>query len=424
MKGSRWFVIGIVLFLLLMFAVEYHLPKQFVWKPTFSRYDGQPFGCLLFDSLLSVSLPSGYSLSRKTLYQLEQEDTAGRRGVLIIADRLDLGNPDMDALFSMAERGDRIMLVSNRFGNHLQDTLHFYNYSSYFSPVALKKYATSMLDKDTIYWVGDTAVYAPAVYCAYPSLCNSYFWVMDSLSNRLAEKRLPKEELAVHLSEGDTVSDGRSYPLTAWSRTWGKGEIILVSTPLLLTNYGILDGNNVHYVFRLLSRMTGLPVIRTEAYMQTTMQEQRSPFRYLLAHRPLRWALYLTMITIVLFMAFTAKRRQRAIPVVREPENKSLEFTKLIGTLYYQKKDHAGLVRKKFVYFAEILRREIQVDIEAVGDDEHSFQRIAQKTGKDVETIRKLIVELRPIVYGGRMLMAEDMKRLIDRMNEIISDIK
>ncbi len=45
--------------------------------------------------------------------------------------------------------------------------------------------------------------------------------------------------------------------------------------------------------------------------MKETAAVQQSPFRYFLAHEPLRWALYLTMITIILFMIFTAKRRQR-----------------------------------------------------------------------------------------------------------------
>ena len=30
MKGSHWFIIFIVAFLVIMFAVEYHLPKKFV----------------------------------------------------------------------------------------------------------------------------------------------------------------------------------------------------------------------------------------------------------------------------------------------------------------------------------------------------------------------------------------------------------
>ena len=122
-------------------------------------------------------------------------------------------------------------------------------------------------------------------------------------------------------------------------------------------------------------------------------------------------------------MIFTAKRRQRVIPVAREPENKSLEFTELIGTLYYQKKDHADLVRKKFTYFAEELRKDIQVDIEEVADDERSFHRIAQKTGLETDDIAKFIREMRPVIYGGRVISEEEMKLLIDKMNEIINHI-
>jgi len=52
MRGSHWFIICIVSFLVLMFAIECRLPKKFVWTPTFSHYDKQPFGCAVFDSLL------------------------------------------------------------------------------------------------------------------------------------------------------------------------------------------------------------------------------------------------------------------------------------------------------------------------------------------------------------------------------------
>ena len=34
MRGSRWFIFFVLAFLLLMFAIEYHLPKKFVWVPT------------------------------------------------------------------------------------------------------------------------------------------------------------------------------------------------------------------------------------------------------------------------------------------------------------------------------------------------------------------------------------------------------
>lgn len=138
MKGNHWFIAGIIVFLVLMFAIECRLPKKFVWNPTFSHYDKQPFGCAVFDSLLSSSLPKGYSLSRKTFYELEQEDTTLRRGILVVTDNLHLTDVDVEAMLKMAGRGDRIMLVGSSFSRILKDTLGFECSYSYFSPSALK----------------------------------------------------------------------------------------------------------------------------------------------------------------------------------------------------------------------------------------------------------------------------------------------
>ena len=422
MKASRWFIVFIVAFLLIMFAIEYNLPKKFVWTPTFSHYDEQPLGCALFDSLLSSSLPHGYSMSKETFYQME-EDTVDKMGILVIANSLSMVKADVNALLKMAERGNKIMLVSNNYPKLLEDTLGFYCTYSHFNAAAFRKYASSIFRKDSIYWVADS-VYSRQLYRCYPQFCNSSFRRYDSkVIRKLAEKDMT-DAIGDMLADSDSVKVYSNYhPLLAMARPWGEGEIILVSTPLLFTNYGVLDENNANYIFRLLSQMGELPIVRSEGYMKATAQVQQSPLRYLLAHQPLRWALYLTMITILLFMIFTAKRRQRAIPVVREPANKSLEFTELIGTLYFQKKDHVDLVRKKFAYLAEELRREIQVDIEEVADDKRSFERIARKTGMDAGEIAEFIHEVRPVLYGGRVIDSEQMKVFIDKMNEIINHI-
>lgn len=406
MKGNHWFIAGIIVFLVLMFAIECRLPKKFVWNPTFSHYDKQPFGCAVFDSLLSSSLPKGYSLSRKTFYELEQEDTTLRRGILVVTDNLHLTDVDVEAMLKMAGRGDRIMLVGSSFSRILKDTLGFECSYSYFSPSALKKYATALLSKDSLCWVGDSAVYPQQTFCFYPQLCQSYFFA-DSISSKvLAEKLLP-EKLLIRLPCRFLGERGKLYwlPLPCFYELWCAGW------------------EECGLSFRILSQMGGFPIVRTEGYMKETAQAQMSPFRYFLSQPPLRWALYLSMVSILLFMIFTARRKQRAIPVIREPENKSLEFAELIGTLYYQKKDHADLVRKKYLYFAEELRREIQVDVEEVAEDERSFGRIARKTGMEAGEIAAFIREVRPVVYGGRSISEEEMKRLVDKMNEIINHI-
>lgn len=437
MKRNRWFILFIVAFLAVMFAVECNLPKKFVWTPTFSRYDTQPFGCAVFDSLLSVSLPGSYTLSKKTFYQLEREDTLCRRGILAVAYDIFLSELDVKSLLKMAERGNKIMLVSTTFSRYLKDTLNFESYRYYFSPMSLKKYAVSLSAKDSICWVGPRDIYPRQTFYFYPHLCSSYFRV-DSLAGEVLSQKVLHADEYRHDTGTDSISsetrkvmadsleigtDTVCYCPVAITYPVGKGEVILVSTPLIFTNYGMLDEGNSTYIFRLLSQMGELPVVRTEGYTGETAEVRQSPFRYLLSRQPLRWALYLTMAGILLFMITSARRRQRAIPVIREPANKSIEFIELIGTLYYQKGEHADLVRKKFIYFAEELRREIQVDVEEAADDERSFHKIARKTGMDAEEIAKLIREVRPVVYGGRTVDADRMKMLVDKMNEITNHI-
>lgn len=413
MKSGSRFVIFILILFSVVFAVNYRLPKKFVWIPTFAPNDKQPFGCALTDSLLAASLPSGYTLSDKTFYQMAQEDSSHLRGILLITDDVELSELDVEAILKLAERGNNVLLAGDWLGWALEDTLGIFIYDTSFSGSAFQKYAKANATKDTLCWMGDTTVYQHRDFEAYPALCRSYVLLSDEDSVSTCWEVLAERwgELYEYVEP------------VAVSRQWGKGEIIFVSTPLLFTNYGVTDPHGTaDYVFRLLSQMEDLPVVRTLAYRSKALSEaQQSPLRYILRQPPLRWALYLSLAGVILLMAFTAKRKQRVIPVVREPQNTSLEFVKLIGTLYFQRKDHTDLLRKKFTYWTERLRYTMQVDIGDVHDDERSFQRIAQKTGKSVEEVGALVRELRLIQHGSRTVSAEQMKQYIDRMNNIVN---
>jgi hypothetical protein len=86
-----------------------------------------------------------------------------------------------------------------------------------------------------------------------------------------------------------------------------------------------------------MNRLKDLPVVRTEAYMPNYNAAESSPFREFLKRPPLRWALYLVLLGVVLLMGFSARRRQRAIPVETPPRNYQLDFIRHIGTLQYMK---------------------------------------------------------------------------------------
>ncbi|MDR0938003.1 MAG: DUF4350 domain-containing protein [Mediterranea sp.] len=430
MKGSRLFVSVIVALLALTFAIDYNMPQKFVWTPTFAHHDDQPLGCQLFDSLLAASIPGKYSLSNKTLYQLNEEDSVSRRAILIIADDLEYTFTKLDVatMLRMAERGCRFLLVSRDYNYTMKDTLSIHiDYYSALNMDNLKRYGAKILKKDTVFWIADS-VYPARNYPVYSQFVGSGIYVSkkNALPVRYIAESGGVEVDTDNANEDDSTkvpTAGLYRPTIALARPWGKGEIILSASPYLFSNYGVLEGNVSEYVFRLLSQLDGLPITRTEAYVEQTAETERSPLRGLLEHPPLRWALYLTTLTILLFMFFTARRRQRAIPVIRPPQNRSLEFIELIGTLYYQRKKPDDLVRKKFTYFAETLRREAQVDVEEATEDERTFARLARKSGMEQEGIATLVRQVRLVVYGGRTVNDEQMKRCIDGMNEIVKKL-
>lgn len=440
MKGGYRFVLFMGVLLLLVFVMDRQLPKRFVWTPTFSRTDKQPFGCALFDSLLTVSLSQGYTVTGRTFYQLLQEDslrrvkenhhqltanienrdTASCKGFLLTADYPELRQVDIEALLRLAEYGHTVMVAGNAFPPLLSDTLGIHCSGSIFMPVHFKQQALRNLAKDTLYWVADSAVYPRRSFNFHPMLCATDIWRTPPTAKVLAYKLSPPIPILDAMKSDSIPADTLVEVPVALSIPHGKGTVVLVSTPLLLTNYGVMNGRNVDYVFRLLSQFGSLPVVRTEAYALPFSEAGQSPFRYFLSQRPLRWALYLTLTGLLLFVCFTARRRQRAIPVIRPPENKSLEYVKLIGTLYFRRKDPADLVRKKFLYFADEIRRQVQVDVEEVTDDERGFERLSRRTGIDREKIANFIRYLHLIVYGGATVSDEEMKRCVRGMQEVM----
>ena len=203
----------------------------------------------------------------------------------------------------------------------------------------------------------------------------------------------------------------------------GKGELFVSCDPLLMTNYGILDTQINGLIFRLMSQFRGLPIIRTEAYGPETEFETNTPLRFWLQNEPLRWALYLTLGGLLLFCVFYARRRQRVIPVVEEPANRSLEFVKLIGTLYHQKHINRDLLQKKYSYFAETLRRMTMIDVEDVESRKENIAQIAIRTGMPEAEVRMILDRVERYLQDNVEVKDAALRKAIDGMDMIINKL-
>lgn len=459
MKSSRNFLFAMLVLFVLFCLLQVNLPKKFVWSPTFSHVDKQPLGCFVFDSVLAQSLHNGYHVTKKTFFQLDQEHAKEKISVLMVVNQQDLKQLDVKYLCNIARRGGKVMVVASgsfddgrnadtvvvdelerTFNVRIEDGTYF-SLRGILS--GLKAHDNDMYD--TIYWNNRETMYAAQSYRMFYNMVGGTLFVdsvpkVKRLAYTLSTAGYDYKHDSLYVGDFtrfDTIVDKKerieridTFAIkkvpAAVSVPYGKGEVIFVSSPLLFTNYGMLEGNTSVYIFRLMSYLADLPVYRTEAYVKTDamLVAEQSPFREFIKRPPLRWALYLALLGVVLFMIFTARRRQRVIPIMSKPANRSLEFIQLIGTLYYQRKDHVNLVRKKFKLFAEELRKTAGVDISDVNTDDREYLLLAEKTGMNCDRLKKVIRQIRLVLHSEGNISVEEMRSLIDAMDTIVRHAK
>ncbi|MDR2774363.1 MAG: hypothetical protein LBC19_06415 [Tannerella sp.] len=410
MKGGRIYMISLGVCFVFVFLFEYMSPHEFIWTPTFDKNDKEPFGSYVFDDVVSSSV-NNYTVTDKTFYRIMQEadSITPPRAFLITENKINFNETDIEYLYRLIHAGNRIMICSNSFSHALEDTLGFKIEYDGFLP-NIKRYITDVSkQRDSIYSAAADTLNSPHVYSVYPQMHPVYI-------NGDRHKHF------LNCDSSETLVWNEENKPLAVRAFIGKGELFIVSTPLMFTNYGVLDGNNASYTFRLLSYMKDRPLVRTEAYGRHD-GKPGSPLRYVLSEPPLRWATYSILSLLVLFMIFTAKRRQRVIPIVKTPPNRTFGFMQLISNLYYQKHDNRELLKLKHMYFCAEVKRRTGTDLQYEAPGEATYTRLSEKTGINNDILRTLINNInRGLCSSG--LHDLELKQCIDGMNDILQTLK
>lgn len=146
----------------------------------------------------------------------------------------------------------------------------------------------------------------------------------------------------------------------------GKGRLIVHSNPLLFTNYYFVTKDGFEHNNNILSQLQKGSVYWNDPYTFTETKgsggnisaPSRNPLMFLFSHPYLKWAWYLFLITILLYLIFRSKREQRVIPIIPVNVNTTIEFTKAVGTLYFENKGRNHIANEMYTLFlAEIRSR-------------------------------------------------------------------
>lgn len=360
--------IGLLIFLFGLIAfIELTRERPINWKPTYNERHKIPFGTYIFhEELEAVFHNQEFTDVRKTPYEFfdayydwDEDEYTTTGNFVHVAQYSEMDEISAQELLDFVSYGNTVFMSSNYFPNRLKDSLGFNTTNQY----DLK---------------GNS----------YFTLTNPRFKT-DSITidrgiNNFHFSKLDKDLTTVL---GHQTFDSIAFP-NFIKVNYYQGSFLLHLQPIAFTNYNLLKKNNKKYAEAVLGYLPEDNIFYNSLNKANT-NVSGSKLRYILSQDALRYAWYLGLISLVLFLIFNAKRRQRIVKEIKPHENTTVAFTKTIGNLYYETKDHNNLVEKKITYFLEYLRRVYFLDTQVL--DERFTKLLIQKSGKDKEQIQQLV---------------------------------
>ena len=431
MKALRGFIIAMVIFFVCMMVIDTLAPRRFNWDVTYAHASDEPFGCELFDSVMSASLKQGYTTSSLTLSQLEKTIPTDERHIyLIIAEDEPFTDTDGKALLNMLKRGDQFLVAAGSWrADTYEEALNLK--TDGYAVLNLWALKISYLNKDvdTLTWCDNANGYSKRTWMVEEELVG---WASMSQLNRKS-KLIP---LLVHnyykedLCEWDEETGEYSpAPLLHVRDTlaglipYGKGKIVVSTTPMMFSNYGLIYGDAASLALRFMGQLEQYPVIRLDPAAKTEVAGvSESPLRYVISQPPMKWAMWLLIVTVILAMVFTARRRQRVIPVIAPPVNRALEMVKHIGSLYFQRHDNADLMAKKYQFFVEEVRKLTMIDLDDENHIDDAYLQLQHASGIPREELKQQLQEI--VAATVDPVKDKQLMRHIDYLNQILTKLK
>lgn len=393
MKNDLKYWSFLLLAVLFFLFIELLAPEPLNWNVTYSPKDKNPYGGFIIGDLLSeIFAERSIQNVNQTLFELK-DTIHGEQNILIITSSFKPDKLDAGVLLSKVDKGAHAFISANRFTGFFADTLTLGTADYFFSKEILGnldrkdsaglKIINPWLDhEDLFYYQRNNIPY--------------YFNKFDSAKTTI-------------IAENDL-----GLPVTIRIRL-GKGYLILNSTPLAFTNNYLLYKDNNDFVEANLSFLPQRDVIWTE-YYHLGRAELTTPLRFILTNISLKWAYYITIASLFLFIIFEAKRKQRKIPIIKPLTNTTLEFVKTLGNLYFQKGNHKDIALKNIIYFKEKIYSTYNVRVLANDAELESF--LAHKFGTTEQKVHDLFSYFEKI-QSQQTVNSGELLELIKRIEKI-----
>jgi hypothetical protein len=343
-------------------------PQPTNWVPNYAHNRYSPFGSeLVYLSLEDIFPGQEVKIIEESPAKALKEFEDSPKNYIIIQDEFKTNQFEAKALLDFVARGNHVFIAANQFKGSLADSLKIRELDSDFIS---RGELTGGLSKTTFTHFSESIDEEQKDYPILDGIQYSYFpGYTDGFSL-------------------GAYSDGHAN-FRAISH--GEGQFLLHTMPLMFTNFYMVDTVNYAYISTAFSQMPVADVM-WDNYFKPGKIHTESPVGYLLDNKSLKWAWFVTLGGLLMFMMFEAKRKQRIIPLIEPPANTTLEFTQTVGMLYYKHGDHKDIAEKKAKHLLEYIRNRWNLPTTEI--NEEFKQRLAGKSGYDRNKVDALFLKI------------------------------
>lgn len=381
-KTFKIYAVIFIVVMVILALLEVNKKEVTDWRKNFDTNEKSPFGLFVFDHEAKDLFKNKLKKIDQTPYDYYNSHKKESHNILVVETEID--TESWNKILDQVSNGSDAMLIVSQIPKEVSDSIGYYDSEISFADENVLKLTDKKYQND--------------------------FIKLDKFpSGRGFSYIKPQVEVL-----GKTVEKNNFDQANFIKIKFGKGNIYVQCEPLFMTNYYLLKSGNIKYAQDVFSYLDDK---ETLWFVESNAKVSRFFMRFILSNPALKYAWWVFLGGLVLFIFFNAKRKQRIVPIIEPLKNTSVDFVKSIGNLYLQEGDFHDMMAKKGQYFLNKVRMDFLIDTQNL--DEEFAKKLQLKTGKPIEMINEAINLIKKAQDPYASMMKEDLAR----MNKILDEI-
>ncbi|AZA53184.1 hypothetical protein [Chryseobacterium sp. G0201] len=381
-KTFKIYAVIFIVVMVILALLEVNKKEVTDWRKNFDTNEKSPFGLFVFDHEAKDLFKNKLKKIDQTPYDYYNSHKKESHNILVVETEID--TESWNKILDQVSKGSDAMFIVSQIPKEVSDSIGYYDSEISFADENVLKLTDKKYQND--------------------------FIKLDKFpSGRGFSYIKPQVEVL-----GKTVEKNNSDQANFIKIKFGKGNIYVHCEPLFMTNYYLLKSGNIKYAQDVFSYLDDK---ETLWFVESNAKVSRFFMRFILSNPALKYAWWVFLGGLVLFIFFNAKRKQRIVPIIEPLKNTSVDFVKSIGNLYLQEGDFHDMMSKKGQYFLNKVRMDFLIDTQNL--DEEFAKKLQLKTGKPIEMINEAINLIKKAQDPYASVMKEDLAR----MNKILDEI-